>query len=348
MMPRIRLHDGFEISRIIKGGWHLAGGHGEIDPVQAERDMAAFVEAGITTFDCADIYSGVEQKIGDFRRHYPDHARKLQVFTKFVPDLDDLTMVGRAYVERVVDRSLTRLGLEQLDAIQFHWWDFSVPGYIETAFELQRLQRGGKLARVSVTNWDTDHLAELTAAGVRIATHQLQYSLLDNRPERRMVEFCQTNQIALLCYGTVAGGWFSERWLGRPEPLQLSANRSLVKYKLIIDDFGDDFGGWPLFQALLEVLRVIASKHGTDIASIATRFILDRPAVAAAIVGATDASHLPAHLQLATIELDSEDHAQINRILTERSGPLGDVYALERDRTGKHGRIMKYNLSQET
>ena len=342
MTPRIALNDGFEISRIIKGGWHLAGGHGEIDPVQAERDMAAFVEAGITTFDCADIYSGVEQKIGDFRRHYPDHARKLQIFTKFVPDLDDLPTVDRAYVEQVVDRSLTRLGLEQLDAVQFHWWDFSVPGYVETAFELQRLQQAGKLARVSVTNWDTDHLGELTAAGLRIATHQLQYSLLDNRPERRMVDFCQANQIALLCYGTVAGGWLSERWLGHPESLEPPANRSLVKYKLIIDDFG----GWPLFQALLEVLHAIAKKHGTDIATIATRFILDRPAVGAAIVGATNASHLPAHLQLGTIELDSQDHAHIDRVLTERRGPLGEVYALERDRTGKHGRIMKYNLSQ--
>lgn len=342
MTPRITLHDGFEISRVIKGGWHLAGGHGAIDPVQAERDMAAFVEAGITTFDCADIYSGVEQKIGDFRRHYPEHASRLQVFTKFVPNLDDLATVDRAYVERVIDRSLARLGVEQLDAVQFHWWDFSVPGYVETALELQRLQQQGKLARVSVTNWDTDHLAELTNAGVRIATHQLQYSLLDNRPEHRMVEFCQANQIALLCYGTVAGGWLSERWLGQPEPLEPSTNRSLVKYKLIIDDFG----GWPLFQALLEVLRSIAKKHATDIATIASRFILDRPAVAAAIVGATNASHLPAHRQIGAIELDAADHAELDRILAERTGPLGDVYELERDRTGKHGRIMKYNLSQ--
>jgi aryl-alcohol dehydrogenase-like predicted oxidoreductase len=342
MMPRVTLHDGFEISRIIKGGWHLAGGHGAIDPLQAERDMAAFVEAGITTFDCADIYTGVEQKIGDFRRHYPDHARKLQIFTKFVPDLSDLASVNRAYVERIIHRSLERLGVEQLDAVQFHWWDFSVSGYVETALELQRLQKSGKLGRVSVTNWDTDHLAELTAAGVRIATHQLQYSLLDNRPEHRMVEFCRANHVALLCYGTVAGGWLSERWLGQLEPLQPSANRSLVKYKLIIDDFG----GWPQFQALLEVLHEIANKHATDIASIATRVILDRPGVAAAIVGATNASHLPSHLRLGTIELDSEDHAQIHRILTGRTGPVGDVYALERDRTGKHGRIMKYNLSQ--
>ncbi len=179
MVPRIALADGFEISRIIKGGWHLAGGHGHIDPIAAQRDMAAFVEAGITTLDCANIYTGVEQLIGDFRRHYPAHAKRVQVFTKFVPDLEDLPNVDRRYVERVIDRSLTRLGVEQLDAVQFHWWDYGVPRYVETALELQRLQQMGKIARVSVTNFDVARLSELIAAGVRIATHQLQYSLLE-------------------------------------------------------------------------------------------------------------------------------------------------------------------------
>ena len=64
MLTRIELAKGYEISRIIKGGWHLAGDHGVIDPDQAVRDMAAFVEGGITTFDCADIYTGVEAMIG--------------------------------------------------------------------------------------------------------------------------------------------------------------------------------------------------------------------------------------------------------------------------------------------
>ena len=54
------------------------------------KDMAMFVEAGITTFDCADIYTGVEQLIGDFRRAYPALAREVQIHTKFVPDLSDL------------------------------------------------------------------------------------------------------------------------------------------------------------------------------------------------------------------------------------------------------------------
>jgi aryl-alcohol dehydrogenase-like predicted oxidoreductase len=342
MIPRIALADGFEISRVIKGGWHLAGGHGPIDPATALRDMAAFVEAGITTFDCANIYTGVEQLIGDFRRHYPELARRVQVFTKFVPDLADLAVVDRAYVEKVIDRSLTRLGVEQLDAVQFHWWDYKIPGYVETSLELQRLQKAGKIARVALTNFDVARLNEIVSAGVRVSTHQVQYSFLDARPEAQMVEYCRAHGIGLLCYGTVAGGWISERWLGVPEPVELPANRSLVKYKLIIDEFG----GWQRFQKLLAVLNGIAAKQASDIATLATRVILDRPGVTAAIVGATNTAHLAAHLRIGTLELDSSDRQLIDAALIPREGPLGDVYELERDRDGRHGRIMKYNLTK--
>jgi aryl-alcohol dehydrogenase-like predicted oxidoreductase len=155
VIPRIALRGGYSISRIIKGGWHLAGDHGAVDAGQALKDMATFVEAGITTFDCADIYTGVEQMIGDFRQAYPEHARQVQVHTKFVPDLSELHSLDRAQVAAIIDRSLARLRLERLDLVQFHWWDFTVPRYVETALELDRLRKAGKIAHVGVTNFDT-------------------------------------------------------------------------------------------------------------------------------------------------------------------------------------------------
>ena len=341
MIPRSTLADGYSMSRLIKGGWHLAGGHGDVDAAQALADMAQFVAAGITSFDCADIYTGVEALIGSFRRAYPDLARKLQVHTKFVPDLADLPNVDWRYVSRIIDRSLERLGTERLDLVQFHWWDFAVPGYVEAALELTRQQAAGKIHHVGVTNFDTNHLEELLEAGVPVAAHQLQYSLLDDRPRASMVACCAANDVALLCYGTVAGGFLSERWVGQPEPSADLANRSLVKYRLIIDDFGS----WGLFQELLSVLSGIARKHSSDIASVATRAILDRPQVAAAIVGATNASHLSSHTRIAALRLDAADRAAIEAVTQRRRGPLGDVYELERDRTGRHGGIMKYDLN---
>jgi aryl-alcohol dehydrogenase-like predicted oxidoreductase len=341
VIPRFSLTDEYTISRIIKGGWQLAGDHGTIAPEQAQRDMAAFVDAGITTFDCADIYSGVELLIGSFRQAYPSHAKRIQVHTKFVPDLSKLVSVDRTHVEKIVDRSLTRLRLERLHLVQFHWWDFSIPRYVETAFELDRLRRAGKIAHIGLTNFDTSHVAELVDAGIPVTSHQVQYSLLDDRPNHAMVNYCRSRDISLLCYGTVCGGFMSERWLGKSAPQHDFTNRSLIKYRLIIDDFG----GWDLFQELLKVLAGIAARHATDIASVATRVILDRPAVASAIVGATDTSHLQAHTRIDALRLEDADCAAIVSVTERRRGPSGDVYALERDRAGPHGQIMKYELN---
>jgi aryl-alcohol dehydrogenase-like predicted oxidoreductase len=341
VIPRITLSGDYAISRIIKGGWHLAGDHGDIDPDQARKDMATFVEAGITTFDCADIYTGVERLIGSFRRDYPAHAKQVQVHTKFVPDLSDLRSIDGAQVESIIDRSLTRLGQERLDLVQFHWWDLGIPRYVETALQLDRLRRAGKIARIGVTNFDTARLKELVDAGVPITSHQLQYSLVDDRANHGMAAYCRAQNIALLCYGTVCGGFLSERWLGTPAPVRDLANRSLAKYKLIIEDFG----GWELFQELLGVLGRIAATHATDIASVATRVMLDRDQVAAAIVGAVNTSHLQAHAQIGSLRLQADELASISSVIARRRGPAGDVYDLERDRSGAHGRIMKYELN---
>src|SRR5262249_58402642 len=97
------------------------------------------------------------------------------------------------------------LGMERLDLLQFHWWDFSVPRYIEAAQALDRLRRAGKIAHLAVTNFDTPHLQEIAAAGIPILAHQLQYSLVDDRPNIGMVELCRQHGTALLCYGTVCG-----------------------------------------------------------------------------------------------------------------------------------------------
>ncbi len=147
----------------------------------------------------------------------------------------------------------------------------------------------------------------------------------------------------LLCYGTVAGGFLSSRWLGQPEPVEPLANRSLVKYKLIIDDFG----GWDLFQELLGVLDSIGRKHGVGVTAVATRWTLDRPHVAGAIVGARYADHLADNLAVFRFALDAADRAAIDAVLAQKTGPLGDAYALERDKDGRHGRIMKYNLNRQ-
>jgi aryl-alcohol dehydrogenase-like predicted oxidoreductase len=345
---RFSLRPGYEISRVIRGGWQLAGGHGKVDVARAVDDLLASADAGITTFDCADIYTGVEELIGDCRsKHAHKHGatalEHIKIHTKFVPDLDILPRITKAYVQGVIDRSLMLLGMERLDLVQYHWWDYEVPGCVETALWLKELQAEGKIDRLGGTNFDTPNTAELLAAGLPLISMQAQYSLLDVRPEHGLADFCRRNNLYLLCYGTVAGGFLSDAWLGKTEPLQPFENRSLTKYKLVIDDFG----GWDLFQSLLRTLRLIADRHETDIATVASRAILDRPQVAAVIVGARNRSHLAANLKILDLALSPTDHIEIADVLSHRKGPQGDTFTLERDREGRHGSIMKYNLSRQ-
>jgi len=231
--------------------------------------------------------------------------------------------------------------MERLDLVQFHWWDFSIPRYVETALELERLRRAGKIRCLGLTNFGVPHMLELVTAGVPIVSNQIQYSLVDDRANHGMVDSCSAHDISLLCYGTVCGGFLSERWLGRPAPAPPLRNRSLVKYRLIIDEFG----GWESFQMLLTALHGVAMKRATDIASVATRVILDRERVAAAIVGAVDTSHLSAHARIGDLQLDDDDRRIIEAVTRQGRGPAGDIYELERDRSGVHGRIMKYDLN---
>ncbi|MBD0415565.1 aldo/keto reductase [Oryzicola mucosus] len=342
------IRPGYTISRVLKGGWQLAGGHAAVDHEKAIAEMGDYIRSGITTFDCADIYTGVEQLIGDFRRATIASGDRellapLKVHTKSVPDLQKLRTITKAELQETIDRSLVRLGLDRLNLVQFHWWDTAVPRYVEVAGWLADFQKEGKIDLLGTTNFNTSCMRELKDSGIEFASMQVQYSLLDNRPEKDLLPFCKENDIKILCYGTVAGGFLSDRWLSVPEPVGELENRSLVKYKLIIDDMG----GWELFQTLLSTLRKIADRHHVNIADVAMRAVLDWPQVAGIIVGVRHGGHLEAHSRLFGLTLTDADRAEIDAVLAQKTTMEGDVYDLERDQKGRHGRIMHYNLNED-
>ena len=336
---------GFDPPRLIKGGWQLAGGHGAIDRQAAIADMFAFAEAGITAFDCADIYTGVEELIGEFlqawRAHHGAQAPAIRVHTKCVPDRDALPSLQRRDIEALVDRSLRRLQVDTLDLVQFHWWDYTVPGWLEAAGHLDALRRAGKIRHLGITNFDTAHVIAMRDAGIVIAAHQLQCSLLDRRALGSMAALCRAEGIRLLSYGALAGGFFHERWLGAPEPAAPHENRSLTKYHLIIREFG----GWDAFQSLLATMDAIARAHETTIGTVALRAVLDEPAITSVIVGARHAAHLPATVAALALTLTADERARLQAQVAEAPGPSGEVYALERDPMGPHAGIMRYNLN---
>ena len=345
-MDRYPLTPDYSISRLIHGGWQFSAGHRLSGPEldDAIDVLVASAELGVTTFDCADIYTGVEELYGRFLRRWrsTSSAAEIQIHTKFVPDAVDLPNVDRAYVRRIVERSLRRLGVERLDLVQFYWWRDEVPGMEQTAVWLAELRDEGKIRHLAATNLDVARLRRIADAGVRLVSNQVQYSLLDRRPSSELAAYGAGNGVRIIAFGALAGGFLTGKWAGTRDPGTL-ANRSLVKYRLIIDEFG----GWAAYQRLLDEVCAIADERGVDPAAVAARFVLDQPNVAAVITGATRLGQMSRNIGALRLRLTDHDRRRIGVLLERAPGPSGDVFGLERDRNGPHGRIMKYDLNRD-
>jgi enamine deaminase RidA (YjgF/YER057c/UK114 family) len=188
------------------------------------------------------------------------------------------------------------------------------------------MQAEGKIGHLGLTNFDTDHLRLLVKHGFPIVSNQVSFSLLDRRAAGAMSAFCLESNVRLLAYGTLGGGFLTDRWLGAPEPSSVR-DWSKSKYKRFIDALG----GWSVLQQLLAVLGAIARRHGVSIANIATRWVLEQPAVAAVIVGARlgESEHRSDNLALFSFALDDQDKAQIDDALRATQsipGDCGDEY----------------------
>lgn len=329
MIERAEIAPGLEICRVLNGMWQVAGGHGWIDPAKAIKEMGRYHSAGFTTWDLADIYGPAEDFIGEFRSDLsPGEAEKVQALTKWVPDPQKIT---RGDAQRAVERSLRRMMVQTLDLVQFHWWDYNNPYYIDALKHLSDLRDEGKIRHVGLTNFDTERMEVMRDSGLKIVSNQVQYSMIDRRPEVKMAGFCRKNGSKLLAYGTVCGGLMSERYLGKAEPSQRELDTlSLRKYKRMIDEWG----GWALFQELLSKLKEIGDRHRVGIANVAARYILDKPAVAGVIIGArlgiTD--HLVDNAEVFGLRLDAGDLSMIEQVcakandLFEKIGDCGDEY----------------------
>lgn len=336
---RRELAPGYSVARVINGCWQLTPDHGGGPGTRKGilQRFAELVDHGATTFDCADIYEGTEELLGEFRRSLDD-PESIQVHTKFVPDRTTLADLDDAAIDAVIDRSRKRLDTATLDLVQFHWWDYDVPGLDRMYDRLLEAQSAGRIRHLGVTNFDTEHLEKLIGRSASIVSMQAQYSLLDRRPVRQMGAYCAAHHVALLPYGVLAGGFLSEKYLGRPEPVDM--NRSLTKYRLIIDEVG----GWTSFQRLLEQLADIARKHGTTISAIAARWVLDQPAVGAIILGIGKESRAKQNIAIGQVRLDNTDREHIARCLEKLGIPAGEPYDLERNPDGVHARIIRTNL----
>ena len=322
------------IHRIVNGMWQVAGGHGYIDHELAIEDMMKYHEASFNSWDMADIYGPAEDLIGQFRRRLCEIKGKaeldrIQALTKWVPQPEKITY---PIVKEKIQKSLNRMGVDSLDLLQFHWWDYNNPYYIDALKYLSSLRDEGIIKHIGLTNFDTDRMQLIVDSGLQFVTNQIQYSIIDRRPEVKMMSFCKEHNIRLLAYGSLCGGLISERYLRRIQPPTATDldTLSLRKYKKMIDMWG----GWSLFQELLSTLDEIAQKYNVNIANVATRYILEKPAVAGVIVGVRlgISEHRNSNAQVFNFSLDKSDYDAIDALHTKSNnlfdmvGDCGDEY----------------------
>lgn len=321
---RTLLAPGLEIPCVVTGLWQVADmerGGTLLDAQQGAAALAGYAAAGFDAFDMADHYGSAEVITGTLLAS--PQGRGVRAFTKWCTPPGPMTA---AVVREGVERALQRLRVDRIDLMQFHWWTFEHPGWLDAMGELARLREEGLIAHLGLTNFDTAHLRVLLAEGIPVASNQVCISLLDRRATEEMSALCLQHGVRLLAYGTLGGGFLTDRWVDAAEPEDV-ADWSKMKYQRFIHAIG----GWGALQQVLSAARQVADRHGVSVANVATRWVLEQPAVAAVIVGARlgEREHRADNLQLFSFSLDDEDRAVLDAAFaatTRIPGDCGDEY----------------------
>ncbi|KAG9455047.1 hypothetical protein H6P81_007951 [Aristolochia fimbriata] len=328
--------DSLDICRVLNGMWQTSGGWGRIDRDDAVEAMLRYADSGLSTFDMADHYGPAEDLYGIFinrvrRERPPELLAEVRGLTKWVPP--PVKMTG-SYVRKNINVSRKRMDVDCLDMLQFHWWDYSNPGYLDALKHLADLKEEGKIKTLALTNFDTERLQIILENEIPIVSNQVQHSIVDMRPQQKMAELCQLTGVKLITYGTVMGGLLSEKFLDTNINIPFASpplnTPSLQKYRRMVDAWG----GWSLFQSLLRTMKKIAVKHGVSIPTVAVKYILDQPAVAGSMVGVRLglAEHILDTNAIFSLLLDEEDVNSIKEVsstgrdLLRIIGDCGDEY----------------------
>jgi aryl-alcohol dehydrogenase-like predicted oxidoreductase/enamine deaminase RidA (YjgF/YER057c/UK114 family) len=315
------------IPRLIIGLWQIADMEKEgrqLDPIKTAGYMNEYVEAGFTAFDMADHYGSSEIIAGKSKNNHPKGA-SIQLFTKWVPKPGS---IDRKEVRNAIENALDRMQQSSINMMQFHAWNYADPSWLDGLLFLKELKEEGLIEAIGVTNFDAHHLRIALAHGIPIVSNQISHSVIDRRAMKTMQLVCEEFGVKILAYGTLAGGFLSNRWLGKKEPaLDTLPTWSQMKYKRFIDAAG----GWNVFQQLLDTLNQVAIKHTTSIANIASRYVLENKSVAAVIIGARlgESAHIQEHQNLIDIIFEADDLIQIENaiaLLSPVPGNCGDEY----------------------
>ena len=321
---RFEIAPGLNISRILTGLWQVADLERDgtaMDPDKGADALQAYAEAGFDTFDMADHYGSAEILTG--RLLSRGVTPRPLALTKWVPPPGPLSAeVIRAGVQERLDR----LGTDQIDLLQFHGWNYLDDTLLDSLHELARLRGEGLIGELGVTNFDAAHFNLALSDGVPLRTNQVSFSLIDRRAAGDMAGVCAKHGAYVLAYGTLCGGFLSDRWVDQPEPAEI-ADWSKMKYRRFIDAAG----GWDALQAVLRAAKTVADRHGVSVSNVATRWVLEQPHVAGVIIGARlgENMHVEDNLRLFSFALDDADRATLQAAFDQTRpipGDCGDEY----------------------
>lgn len=315
------------LRRLVTGLWQMADQ--ERDGKAFDLDAAAealvdYARDGFDSFDMADHYGSAEIVAGMAHKALSEAGETPPtILTKWCPEPGPM---DAGTVRKGVETALERLDLPVVDVMQFHWWRYESPEYLTALGHLMRLREEGLIREIGLTNFDAAHLHLVVNEGIKIASNQVCFSLLDRRAAGALSDVARANDVAILAFGTLCGGFLSDKWAGQSEPAQI-ADWSRMKYRRFIDANG----GWDRFQTLLSALGQVAQKHAVSISNVATAWTLAHPAITATIIGARlgEGEHRLDNKRALDLVLDDEDRAVIESAVSGLQtipGDCGDEY----------------------
>ena len=306
---------GLKISEIAYGNWITHGS--QVEEEAAVACVRAALDAGITTFDTADVYAGgrAEEVLGRALADVPRDS--IEIFSKVYWPLGDGQNdrgLSRKHIIRSAENSLRRLGVDYLDLYQAHRYDHETP-VEETMRAFDDLVRSGKVLYVGVSEWRAPEIeAALRAAAElgldRIVSNQPQYNMLWRVIEAEVVPLCLREGIGQLVFSPIAQGVLTGKYVpGEPPPDSSRATDAAGGSRFIARLMTD-----PVLAAV-QRLRPLADEAGLSPAQLAVAWTLQNPGVSAAIVGATRPEQVGENVKASGVRLEPELMQRIDETL---------------------------------